>query len=525
MTLFQAGAYQSKVLSYVVRQTRQWVEQGTVALRRLKVAATWGAQILLYPAYLVFQSVRLAAAHVKQVWALGVPAFRQALRSHSSTPTPPPTIAPSSETPIRVALETIRTFELPVSLPVLDLSPLTDDRPKGLVARTIAAVAKVWNNVLGVRSTVVVRPPQPPVYLQGIATYMATRSLVLVTNQNEILDILTPAQQKQLRDRIIGEAAVYRRAVKSLQAERGMLVLSRSRALIRNIQPLWNGTRSTLQFLVALLYALFHSARRVASQLQPAASPQFSAPQLFALEPEAGLTLPWTVDLPIQQAFRLVQQFALPAASEQVRGLACQLDSRSLVLVTDQNQILDVLTEAQQITLRQRITWDTAHYGRYRQIRQRTRQAVARLDSDRDDRLFAPVRMLRSVMAWMQTSRVAIATNLFQEASLVLAPIATLSAQLRPDSVPAMQWAGDQVSALAISPIGSVTWISSTASLTAETSGKGTATRSPGYIEAKATPVGYAQTPIEAILRAIDRFLLWLEEAMILFWRWLQQRI
>lgn len=533
MTLFQAGAYQSKVLSYVVRQTRHWVEQGAIALGRLKVAATWGTQILLYPAYLAFQSVRLAAAHVKQVWALGVPTFRAALRSQSPAPPPPPATESSCETPIRRALDTLRTFELPVRLPVLELPILGDDRPldrpPGLVSRTIAAVVKVWDQVLGIRSPAAVRPPPPPVYLQGIATCITTRSLVLVTNQNELLDILTPTQQKQLRDRIIGEVAVYCRWVKSLQAERGKIVLRRSRDLVRAVRPLWSGARSTLQFLMALFYALFYSARRVAQQLQPAASLQLSAPSLFALEPEAGLILPWTADLPIQQAFRLVQQFVLPTTPEQIRGIACQLEGRSLVLVTDQNQILDVLTEEQQTSLRRRITWDTAHYGRYRQIRQRTRQAVARLQSSQDDRLFAPIRILRSVMAWMQISRVAIATNLFQEASLVLSPIttsiatpiATLSAQLRPEPAPVMQLVGATDS---VPLLGPAAWISSAASLTAETFSKGTATRSPNYIETQATPLGYVQTPIEAILRWIDRFLLWLEKSLILFWRWLQQQ-
>lgn len=45
--------------------------------------------------------------------------------------------------------------------------------------------------------------------IRGIATQRSSRTLVLVTAQNEILDILTPQQQQRLQERIIGEVAQY----------------------------------------------------------------------------------------------------------------------------------------------------------------------------------------------------------------------------------------------------------------------------------------------------------------------------
>jgi hypothetical protein len=45
--------------------------------------------------------------------------------------------------------------------------------------------------------------------VRGIATQLSSRTLVLVTVQNEILDILTPQQQQKLQERIIGEVADY----------------------------------------------------------------------------------------------------------------------------------------------------------------------------------------------------------------------------------------------------------------------------------------------------------------------------
>jgi hypothetical protein len=45
--------------------------------------------------------------------------------------------------------------------------------------------------------------------VRGIATQLSSRTLVLVTAQNEILDILTPQQQEKFLERITGEVADY----------------------------------------------------------------------------------------------------------------------------------------------------------------------------------------------------------------------------------------------------------------------------------------------------------------------------
>ena len=45
--------------------------------------------------------------------------------------------------------------------------------------------------------------------MRGIATNLISRNLVLVTADNEILDILTPQQQAKLADRIITEVGNY----------------------------------------------------------------------------------------------------------------------------------------------------------------------------------------------------------------------------------------------------------------------------------------------------------------------------
>ncbi|NMG10652.1 hypothetical protein DP117_28775 [Brasilonema sp. UFV-L1] len=53
--------------------------------------------------------------------------------------------------------------------------------------------------------------------MQGIASLLANRNLVLVTAENEILDILTPQQQEKLQNRILEEIATYWRSWQSPQ--------------------------------------------------------------------------------------------------------------------------------------------------------------------------------------------------------------------------------------------------------------------------------------------------------------------
>ncbi len=164
--------------------------------------------------------------------------------------------------------------------------------------------------------------------------------------------------------------------------------------------------------------------------------------------PETPVLLP-TADIQVRQILRTVQRFSAstntlvlqnsphpltpspshpltsPLATRHsptafIQGIATVLETRSLVLVTNQNQVLDVLTTEQQDTLRQRIIWEVAKYGRYQRMRQSSRQVFLRLNSTPENtHVLPPVRAFKQLMAWVQASPMAIATNLFQESSLL----------------------------------------------------------------------------------------------------------
>ncbi|WOD41643.1 hypothetical protein [Nodosilinea sp. E11] len=109
-------------------------------------------------------------------------------------------------------------------------------------------------------------------------------------------------------------------------------------------------------------------------------------------------------------------RLSLPAT---VRGIASDLATQRLVLVTDHNSIFDHLTDDQHHRLGQAIALMLAEQSRvYRQfaLKQHLQQPGLPLPKQTNPRLLAPLRWLPPLLRWMQTSPLAAATNLFGEA-------------------------------------------------------------------------------------------------------------
>ncbi len=238
--------YRSRLLNFVNRQSRRLIEKSERAIRNLKVAATWGAQILLYPAYLLVQATISAGRQLRGEAKSG---FSKLNSSSPSTPSQPETIVPAPDTPIQEILKEIAILPLPevqvglkADLPLASINTnnlrtkpnnfwlpgflssfrgdasITQREADGKLiphdhklinntttqaeadGKLIPHSQKLTNNTipnLGRQSWVI----------QGVATLLETRSLVLVTVKNEILDILTPEQQQKLSARISWEIA------------------------------------------------------------------------------------------------------------------------------------------------------------------------------------------------------------------------------------------------------------------------------------------------------------------------------
>jgi len=170
------GRYRSRLFNFVSRQTRRWIDRGERATRQVTVATVWGVQILVYPIYLLFQSARLAGKQLQHLW--------QGLNN------PQPDLQPlPADTPIQKILKTVKSLPLPANQQE-SLSVSFVDNEK-------TAVLTVENFSLNSEE------------IQGIATLPENQRLVLVSPQNQILDILNQQQQQQLKKQISLELAEY----------------------------------------------------------------------------------------------------------------------------------------------------------------------------------------------------------------------------------------------------------------------------------------------------------------------------
>ncbi|MEG3907244.1 hypothetical protein QT979_07635 [Microcoleus sp. w2-18bC1] len=104
-----------------------------------------------------------------------------------------------------------------------------------------------------------------------------------------------------------------------------------------------------------------------------------------------------------------------------VEGIASFIPARTLVLVGKENQILDILTPEQQEMLEGRITWEVANCGpEQREITQKELKFNLGLESAAKKAQLPPMRRFWELMAWLQTSPVALKRNQFGESILAV---------------------------------------------------------------------------------------------------------
>ncbi len=211
-----SGPYQSRLLNFISKQSRQVADTCDRTWREVKLAALNAAQILLYPAYLLVQSSRMLGRQLRESTPqVEVPELQEFAGGENQNRSenwleaeidsesaiagilnlaenlllPEQTAANSGNfsfliNPAKAAADIGRQPEIP-------LSPKTAKAEKN----------SLWETQLAKTETA----SQPKV--RGIATFLPARSLVLVSEENQILDILNLEQQQLLEGRIIWEVA------------------------------------------------------------------------------------------------------------------------------------------------------------------------------------------------------------------------------------------------------------------------------------------------------------------------------
>ncbi|MEH2294041.1 hypothetical protein [Nostoc sp.] len=247
MSSGSSGRYQSRLFNFVHQQSRRVTQQWEHTFRHLQVATKWGVEVLLYPVYLLFQSSESSGKtlHTKE------PQTR--LKLQPNDPNFQPETLPNVDTPIQNALEAVhylscdelastpaKTSEFfnPLSLLGVFRLKFVDNNSTNNANLTQSSniTENKAENLNRLHLENVLRQHLPIV--RGIATNLMNRNLVLVTADNEILDILTLQQQAKLEDRIINEVAKYWQSSLRDAARRRLIIAKKETELLPQIDRL-----------------------------------------------------------------------------------------------------------------------------------------------------------------------------------------------------------------------------------------------------------------------------------------------
>ena len=227
--------YQSRLLNFISEQSHKVVDKCDLALRHLKVAASGALQATLYPVYLLLQTARTLGLRLQQAKTTSASQLGESVKEEIENP-------PETDKPIQRVLSFLKGLYLPATTTEPTVPEISDIYPgkvaftspnlgengqadlslfKDLIATsadTLTELDKPSNSGILALGPAPEIPVSHQPQILGIATALATRTLVLVASENQTLDILTAQQQTEIQAKILTEVAAYWQQ-RQLQAE------------------------------------------------------------------------------------------------------------------------------------------------------------------------------------------------------------------------------------------------------------------------------------------------------------------
>jgi hypothetical protein len=284
--------YQSRLFQTVRSQVRRIKDNTQLRWRQMKVATTWGAQVALYPFYTLFQATRWGGQVLKQATAT----VTQALLSFARGEAPAPT-----DRPIQNVLDAIEFLELPMadkaSSNALQLSIRPIAKPKSILTVWRKKLSTLWQpwrksqpstsiSDLSICASVSLQfsgqssqqsnVVSQSIAIRGVASSLVHQRLVLVTSENQILDVLTAEQQHQLHQRIIWEIAQAQYVRRQLGRVRAIPAWKTWQALPIQVRPQWSFPVRAIYHLMAWVQhqPIARNALMLPLESRPALPPQ-----------------------------------------------------------------------------------------------------------------------------------------------------------------------------------------------------------------------------------------------------------
>jgi hypothetical protein len=188
------GNYQSRVFTFLNKQANELKNNCTKGLRHIKVAVVWSGQILFYPIHLIAQTVKSLQPQLP-------PPPQQ-----KSLPMPP-----ASDINIERVLDSLVSAGYPIEIAAAaaltrearQSSDLYKWHPEGYQTALVTGEDEEedWELAAATPSRFSRVTRTKPI-VRGLSSLLIDRQLVLVTTENELLDILTISQQQEIRRRI-----------------------------------------------------------------------------------------------------------------------------------------------------------------------------------------------------------------------------------------------------------------------------------------------------------------------------------
>ncbi|KYC39598.1 hypothetical protein WA1_03980 [Scytonema hofmannii PCC 7110] len=197
-----SGRYQSRLFNFVHQQSRRWGGQFERTLRQIQVTASWSIEALLHQVYMLIQKTVESSGRQLKAGEQNRVLHLQGNATDSQQPSPQ-----SANNAVARVLEVIPTLQIKdkktqehgnrdKSFSRSRYIPIVQ-YPHPFVLHSSNPDASN-SHYVEIPSSLILNPQ----HIQGVASNLANRNLVLVAADNEILDILTLQQQKKLQNRI-----------------------------------------------------------------------------------------------------------------------------------------------------------------------------------------------------------------------------------------------------------------------------------------------------------------------------------
>ena len=173
------GPYKSRLFSFINRQAINLNSRLNKSFRQLKIVTEWGVQILLYPVYLLVQTGRWTSRQLREKMAKIQHYLPQFPEKNTLSPLEPQIDQPISYILAEIIADSSR--EIPPHSSALD-QDLTAQNQETILCRD---------------------------QIRGIASVLTTGNLVLISENNQILNIISLQQQKKIEKRLILALANY----------------------------------------------------------------------------------------------------------------------------------------------------------------------------------------------------------------------------------------------------------------------------------------------------------------------------